>query len=167
MNEIQRREVEETLSEIEKIETQIENLSKYRKHLEDIAEKYALKRSPFLAAIAGAIFGGSAGIGIGSMLGLIIVSGPAGALLGASLSVLLWRGRGYQRIERATEKLRLSLEEIRKQVEILPKNAPPEILEKLWKAYGEVIQRYNEIAVESLGDQASQFDKISAEANQQ
>ena len=139
------REIEvalESANELEKID---------QKEIDAIANKYAHAKSPFLAAVAGSIIGAGAGITIAPALGgLIVISGPAGLLLGAALGVLAWRGKDYFRNERKTENLKMALDELDDRIRCLPDDAPSHVRDGLWNNFSAIMSAYQEAVVSTM-----------------
>ena len=150
-----------------RIQTAIEKCLEAEKQLEswnDIEYEYSLHKSSFLASCIGAIIGASFGLVVGLVTGrLMVISGPAGLLLGAILGVIVWRGRGYNNLERANEKLNISLDEIEKRMMNLPQNTPIEIRHELCKSYKEILTDYTGVVQDCLRDQSTPASKFAIE----
>lgn len=146
INRISRRdtEIEASILQLEELNRRGSSLEQFdQKQIEEIAEKYSNKGSSALAGVVGGIIGGSAGIGLGAIAtGTLILTGPAGLLLGASLGVLAWRGRRYQHLERETEKLNKALDSLEKRLRLLPRDAPKRVRDLIWEEYTRFIRQY-------------------------
>lgn len=128
--------------EVDEFTTDADEIIRQVNKLEAFADKYSKQGSSFLAAIIGGIIGGVVGIGTGVSLGGLIISGPAGMLLGGAITILAWRGFNYQIIERETEKASIVLNQLIKQIENLPADTPPSVKQKLFNMYIDVTEQY-------------------------
>lgn len=146
---------------LEKVSQQIDHLAKIsRKDIEEVAEKYSKQNSSVLAGIAGGVVGAGAGISVASALGgVVVIGGPAGLLLGAALAVLMWRGKGYQRIERATEQTRMALDEVRRQISDM-QDAPDDVRRELWDTHKACVRRYRAIVLDALSEGEKRFGSL-------
>jgi hypothetical protein len=121
-----------------------------RKEIEEIAKRYAKESSSVLAAIIGAATGAAGGITVSGIFGTALVSGPLGMLVGAALAIMSWRGIGYLQLERAEERLDKALLILKRELNYFPQDAPPEIKERLWRDYNELLSIYSSVAKQSL-----------------
>lgn len=145
--------VQSSLREIKSAGAEIQRLQDVtRAEIDQIAKKYSGETSSFLSAVVGGIGGSTVGVIVPGTMTL--VAGPAGALLGAALAVLMWRGRAHWKLERATERLTLALDKIRSEMGKLPESAPDEIRDKLWHNYGELMDAYSLVATSVIQSQA-------------
>lgn len=128
--------------------------------IENTAEKYSNKSSEYLAAVIGGGIGLSGGFAI-SLVGVsMIFSGPIGLIMGASAAVLIWRGRGQNKIERANKKIDVVKKRILSDIRDLPDDAPVHIKEQLWNMYKNAGEVYEKAIIEGLIDGTSKFDII-------
>jgi len=128
--------------------------------IEDTAEKYSSKSSEYLAGVVGGGIGLSGGFGVSLMGASIIFSGPIGIVLGAAMAVLIWRGRGQQKIERANKKIQAVKSKILEDINSLPPSAPQYVVNRLWELYNNATDVYERSVVEALLDGTSKFDII-------
>ena len=128
--------------------------------IERTAEKYSNKSSEYLCAVLGGGIGFSGGFGL-SLAGVSLVfSGPIGMILGAALAVLMWRGKGQNKIERANKKVEVIKSKIISELKNLPSDAPEYIKKQLWDIYKNSGIEYEKIVIEGLSDGTSKFDTI-------
>lgn len=156
-----RGKAKSTLAEIDSATQKIEKLTDVsRKDIEDVARKYSGEKSSVLVAIVGAAFGSVGGIGVTTALGVTaLLTGPIGMVVGAALAVLLWRQTGHAQVERATDRLQIALGEIVTRLKTLPKGAPPEVRQRLWKGYEDLIDRYCKVVEPLIGHTVVQSDE--------
>jgi hypothetical protein len=128
--------------------------------LEDTAEKYSSKSSQYLAAIVGGGIGLSGGFGVSLMGVSMVFTGPIGLVLGAAAAILIWRGRGQQKIERANQKVQAVKNRILEDINSLPPSAPQYVVDRLWELYNNATDVYERSVVEALLDGTSKFDII-------
>jgi len=128
--------------------------------IESTAEKYETKSSEYLAGVIGGGIGLSGGFAI-SLAGVSIVfSGPIGLIMGVAGAILLWRGKGQHKIERANKKDNLAKSKILANIRNLPDDAPQETRNRLWKLYDKTTEIYETEVLSGLSDSSSKFDVI-------
>ncbi|HEV3073065.1 MAG TPA: hypothetical protein VHB47_01500 [Thermoanaerobaculia bacterium] len=149
-----RAEVDSALHETEEATSQLRRIQDVtRKEIEDIAKKYSAEKSSFLVAVAGGIAGAVGGVTLHGALGLILaVTGPAGAALGAALALLAWRGGAQWKLERATERAKIALDQIRSELKSLPSGTPSQVKADLWRGYQDILAPYLLLAARSVGE---------------
>jgi hypothetical protein len=121
--------------------------------VEEAADKHPWTPSTALAGVVGGTVGAAVGLAIGAYgSGTLILAGPLGLAIGGALGVLLFRGRNYRRLERATQKAGRAIGLVKTELNALPAHAPAEVRMKLHEQYSALITRYSEIARESFDD---------------
>jgi len=144
MKSVRRSDVERALGEAAQATKGLEHAQRLtRESLERAAKRYSGESCSFLIAILGGVMGAATGLLIKPYVGvLVVLSGPLGAAFGTSLALLAWRGQSYWRLERATERLKLPLETIRREIGQSPRDAPSTVREKLWSRYDSLLDEY-------------------------
>jgi hypothetical protein len=147
-----RRKVETIAKSIDEAKVEAERISKLtRRELEEVAEKYSKAPSEVLAGIIGGVLGGCGGTAVSMTAGaMLVVSGPLGLALGVAAGILIFRGPSFWRLERATHKLRGSLDLIKAELATLPPEAPKDVKDQLWQDYGLLMHQYTEVACQSI-----------------
>lgn len=164
MKEKSKNQLIDLINKAEEVNKDLADTAKFdRKELERIAEEYTNKSSEYLAAISGGIFGFSGGFAISVFGGISLISGGLGAVLGAALGILIWRGRGQHKLERGTKKYELASAIILQKIKNLPDNTPQDVKDQLWEMYRVLNTRYAHVVIDSLGDDGSNFDKLLEE----
>lgn len=129
---------------------------------EETGVRLARYESDVLFGIVGAALGGALGVTLPVAATVLsgALLGPAGALVGAATAVLLHRGRGQWRLERAVKKLDTSLAVVKRELEWASRQegVPKERLNGLWKRYFDILGSFQEIAGDNLRDQSSLLD---------
>jgi hypothetical protein len=135
------------LPEIRETTQEAKSLDRFdRKELEEIAGSYDNATSGKLAGIVGGIIGAAGGFALTTFVGTtIVITGPAGLVLGAALGVLAMRGRTQLKVERETQKLRIALNEIEARVRQLPPDTPRSVRDALWEEYELQVRRYGQL----------------------
>lgn len=145
-----------------------------REELDKIASDYAGARSSKLAAVIGGVVGSAGGIALGMQVAgaAVVVTGPAGMLLGAALAVLMWRGRRYQDRERNIDERQRELatleQELRSIVRLLqelPPDAPQQTKDELWATHNALVKRYRRTTL-ALSSGESSVRPLDAEESQ-
>ena len=130
--------------------------------IEAVAKTYSSQKSSILAGtvggIAGAIVGGIVGAILGGVIyrppGNLVEAGiPLGIALGAALANLWWRGVSYCRLERATERFGLALDQLKSEIRSMPENVSSGVHERIIEAYYALVDRYTEVAYRSIRDE--------------
>ncbi|GAB3514226.1 hypothetical protein [Emticicia fontis] len=163
MKQISKEQLIELLVKLDDTKTDVEKYKDFDlKNIEDVAERYIDKKSEFLAGVAGGILGATGGVAIAKTVAgiAIFLSGPAGAILGIAIGMLMFRGRGQHKLERATKKFQLARAIILDTIKMLPADAPIEVKDRLWKTYYDLLEKYSEVIEKSLTDDVSRFDNL-------
>jgi hypothetical protein len=131
-----RAEVDSALHETEEATSQLRRIQDVtRKEIEDIAKKYSAEKSSFLVAVAGGIAGAVGGVTLHGALGL-----------------LAWRGGAQWKLERATERAKIALDQIRSELKSLPSGTPSQVKADLWRGYQDILAPYLLLAARSVGE---------------
>ena len=118
---------------------------------EEAADRYLRAPSGVLAGILGGVVGGAGGLGAAAAgIGAMIVTGPFGLVGGAALGVLAYRGPKWVKLERSGKMLESSAEVIKRQIEGLPEDTPPEVRNEFWTQYRDIMRKYVWVATESI-----------------
>ena len=116
--------------------------------LANISDRATDRSSEVLVGVAGGAASLLIAYGVSVAIPVVsfALSGPIGACLGLPLGILAWRGRRRFRIEREATETRLRIEaeiaanklkadEIMKRLKALPKNAPRQLRDALYREY--------------------------------
>lgn len=161
MTEVSKHQVVDLIQKTTEVNTDIEKTTKVDiNDLDKTAEKYSGKTSEFLAAIVGGVLGLSGGYGITFLGASLILSGPFGLAFGAAAGLLLWRGRGQQKIEKANKNNAAIKTSLLNEIKSIPNDAPPSIKAKLWEAYNNATEIYEKQVIEGLSDNTSSLQDL-------
>ena len=126
MKPVSRQQLIELLDKLDDTNKDVEKYKDFDlKKIEEVADRFIDKKSEFLAGVSGGVVGLTGGIAIAKTVAdvAIFLSGPAGAVLGIALGMLIFRGRGQHKLERATRKYQLSKAIIEEAIRTLPADA--------------------------------------------
>ncbi len=127
-----------------------------RKEIEQLAVSYSRQNSSVLAGILGGVVGAAGGAAVATFAGgMLVLTGPAGAMLGVAAAILSSRGWAYHRLERRVARLRLVLDEIETRIRNLPKGTPAEVKNELWSTYVESVRAFKKAAVKSIATEGA------------
>jgi hypothetical protein len=119
--------------------------------IERIIKKYSDEKSSFLVGIIGGVIGIMAGIAIYGYWGVpIATTSSAGGIFGIGSALLLWRGGLQWKLERATERVKITLDLIAEEIRKLPEETPPHIKDSLWIAYQDIWRGYIRVAARAV-----------------
>jgi hypothetical protein len=122
--------------------------------IEAVAKTYSSQKSSILAGTVGGIAGAILGGVIYRPPGNLVEAGiPLGIALGAALANLWWRGVSYCRLERATERFGLALDQLKSEIRSMPENVSSGVHERIIEAYYALVDRYTEVAYRSIRDE--------------
>ena len=117
-----------------------------------MADRYSKSPSQMLAGVVGGAFGAAGGIGIASAYGTaLMLTGPLGMAVGAAAFVLAYRQGSFAKMERATVHLRMAIDELELRLHGLPENAPPDVRNRLWAVYTDLVTRYQATVAPLIG----------------
>jgi hypothetical protein len=127
----------------ERLETTSQQTAKFLERVTGSSERVGRQSSITLVGAAGGALGALSAVGLAHIAGisLALLGGPLSAL-GILTGVLLCRGTRRIKLERRIAENRMAADEILDRIKALPKNAPPEIRDGLWRAYGSLTQGY-------------------------
>jgi hypothetical protein len=127
----------------ERLENVSQQTAKLLERVTASSEGAGRHSSSTLVGSVGGIVGVLSAVGIAHIAGisLALLGGPVSAL-GILGGILVCRGTRRIKLERRIAENRLAANEILDRIKALPKNAPDEIRDGLWRAYGSLTQGY-------------------------
>jgi hypothetical protein len=127
----------------ERLENVSQQTTKLLERVTSSSEKLGRQSSTTLIGSVGGIIGGLSAIGVAHFAGisLMLLGGPLSAL-GILGGILACRGTRRIKLERRIAENRLAANELLDRIKALPKSAPDEVRNGLWRAYTSLTQGY-------------------------
>jgi hypothetical protein len=133
----------------ERLEDVAQQTTKLLERVTSSSEKLGRQNSTTLVGSLGGIIGAITAVGTAHVAGIsILMIGAPLSALGILGGILVCRGTRRIKLERRIAENRMAADELLDRIKALPKNAPDEVRENLWRAYGALTQSYsNQTAV--------------------